>query len=63
MMHFSAYIPLSGVPYYHSPESFLRLEKYQQAAALEVIYKFVLEGKVLGPLPGSTRVCRYPESR
>ena len=27
------------------------------AAALEVIYKFVQEGKVLGPFPGKTRFC------
>ena len=57
MMQFGAYIPLAGVPFRHSPESFPRLEKWQQAAALEVIYKFVLQGKVLGPLPGSTRLC------
>ena len=27
------------------------------AAALEVIFQFVKEGKVLGPFPGDTRVC------
>ena len=27
------------------------------AAALEIVYKFVKEGKVLGPFPGDTRLC------
>ena len=27
------------------------------AAALEVIFQFVREGKVLGPFPGDTRIC------
>ena len=33
------------------------MEKKQQAAALEVVYQFVKEGKVLGPFPGDTRFC------
>ena len=57
MMKYGAHIPLSGCPYLHNPATFPRLEKWQQAAALEVVYKYVKEGKVLGPFPGYTRNC------
>ena len=33
------------------------MKDWQKAAALEVIYKFIKEGKVLGPFPGKTRHC------
>ena len=52
MMKYGAHIPLTGYPYLHNPANFPRLEKWQQAAALEVVYKYVKEGKVLGPFPG-----------
>ena len=57
MMKFGAHIPLAGRPFRHDPSTFPRMKVWQQAAALEVVYKFVKEGKVLGPLPGSTRFC------
>ena len=57
MMKFGAHIPLSGLPWRHDPGTFPRLKKWQQAAALEVVYQYVKEGKVLGPFPGDTRVC------
>ena len=57
MMKFGAYIPLSGKPFPHDPHSFPRLKQWQLAAALEVVYRFVKEGKVLGPFPGTTRFC------
>ena len=57
MMKFGAQIPLSGMPYFHNPETFPKMEKWQIVAALEVAYKFVKEGKVLGPFPGDTRMC------
>ena len=57
MMKFGAYIPLSGKPFPHDPHSFPRLKQWQLAAALEVVYRFVKEGKVLGPFPGTTRLC------
>ena len=57
MMKFGAYIPLSSKPSPHDPHSFPRLKQWQLAAALEVVYRFVKEGKVLGPFPGTTRLC------
>ena len=57
MMKFGARIPLIDRPFFHDPDSFPRMPKWQQAAALEVVYEFVKEGKVLGPFPGSTRFC------
>ena len=57
MMKFGAYIPLSGMPFPHDPRYFPKMKDWQLAAALPVIYKFVKEGKVLGPFPGSTRFC------
>ena len=63
MMRFGAHIPLTGVPFAHDPRRFPKMRDWQNAAALEVIYKFVQEGKVLGPFPGTTRHCpltRYP---
>ena len=57
MMKHGAYIPLCGKPFHHDPSSFSKLRKWQRAAALEVVYRFVREGKVLGPFPGTTRVC------
>ena len=63
MMKFGAHIPLDACPFPHDPGSFAKLKKWQQAAALEVVYQFVKEGKVLGPFPGDTRVCHitgYP---
>ena len=57
MMKFGAYIPLCGKPFPHDPRTFPRLKRWQLAAALEVVYRFVKEGKVLGPFPGTTRRC------
>ena len=57
MMKVGAFIPLVGCPFLNDPRTFPRMEVWQQAAALEVVYKFVQEGKVLGPFPGSTRRC------
>ena len=57
MMRYGASIPLSGAPYPHDPTQFPRMKDWQKAAALEVIYKFIKEGKVLGPFPGKTRHC------
>ena len=57
MMKFGAVIPLVGRPFFHDPATFPVMQKWQQAAALEVVYKFVKEGKVLGPFPGHTRFC------
>ena len=57
MMKFGAHIPLDAPPFYHDPDTFPRMQKWQQAAALEAVYKFVLEGKVLGPFHGNTRFC------
>ena len=57
MMKFGAYIPLCGKPFPHDPCTFPRLKQWQLAAALEVVYRFVKEGKVLGPFPGTTRLC------
>ena len=57
MMRFGAHIPLVGCPYPHDLRTFMRLEKWQQAAALEVVYQYIKEGKVLGPFPGHTRNC------
>ena len=57
MMKFGAYIPLSGMPFPHDPRTFPRLKRWQLAAALEVVYQYLKEGKVFGPFPGSTRIC------
>ena len=57
MMRFGAHIPLTGVPFPHHPTRFPMMKEWQKAAALEVIYRFVQEGKVLGPFPGTTRIC------
>ena len=57
MMKFGAYIPLSGAPFPHDPSEFPKLKRWQLAAALEVVHGYVKEGKVLGPFPGSTRIC------
>ena len=56
-MKHGAYIPLSGKPFPHDPLTFSRLNTWQRAAALEVVYRYVKEGKVLGPFPGDTRTC------
>ena len=57
MMKFGAYIPLCGMPFSLDPHTFPRLKDWQLAAALEVVYQYVQEGKVLGPFPGSVRNC------
>ena len=57
MMKYGAYIPLSGMPFSHDPGTFPKLKKWQMAAALEVVYQYIQEGKVLGPFPGTTRLC------
>ena len=57
MMRFGSQIPLTGRPFPHDPGQFPRLKDWQIAAALEIIYEFVQEGKVLGPFPGKTRRC------
>ena len=57
MMKYGAYIPLSGMPFSHDPRTFPKLKKWQMAAALEVVYQYIQEGKVLGPFPGTTRLC------
>ena len=57
MMRFGAHIPLTGIPFAHDPSRFPKMKDWQIAAALEVIYKFVQEGRVLGPFPGKTRHC------
>ena len=55
MMKFGAVIPLVGVPFLNDPEKFPVLEDWQKTAALEVVYKFVQEGKVIGPFAERTR--------
>ena len=57
MMKIGAHIPLTSMPFAHDPATFPRLKDWQVAAALEVVYKYVKEGKVLGPFPGNTRHC------
>ena len=57
MMREGAHIPLAGLPFRNDPLNFRKLEKWQKAAALEVVYQFIKEGKVLGPFPGNTRMC------
>ena len=57
MMKYGAEIPMSALPFLHNPECFPSMKEWQQAAASEVVYRFVKEGKVLGPFPGSTRIC------
>ena len=48
---------MKELPFQHNPDRFPKMKVWQQAAALEVVYRFVKEGKVLGPFPGSTRFC------
>ena len=48
MMKTGAYIPLSGKPFPHDPLLFPRLNTWQRAAALEVVYHYVKEGNFLG---------------
>ena len=57
MTKFGAHILLSGKPFPHDTRKFPKLKKWQQAAALEIVYQYVKEGKVLGPFPGNTRSC------
>ena len=57
MMRFGAYLPLSGRPFANDPSTFPRLKQWQLAAALEVVYQYLKEGKVLGPFPGHMRFC------
>ena len=57
MMKFGAYIPLSGAPFPHDPRTFPQLKRWERAAALEVVFEYLKEGKVLGPFPGSMRFC------
>ena len=57
MMKVGAHIPLDAYPFPHNPGTFTKLKKWQQAAALEVVYQYVKEGRVLGPFPGNTRSC------
>ena len=57
MMRFGAHIPLVERPFNHDPKLFPRMKDWQMAAALEIIYGFLKEGKVLGPFPGRTRYC------
>ena len=56
-MEFGAHIPLTNMPFTHDPATFPRLKDWQVAAALEVVYKYAKEWKVLGPFPGNTRLC------
>ena len=56
-MRHGAVIPLSGLPFLNDPGTFPVMDSWQQAAALEVVYGYVKEGKVLGPFPGDTRLC------
>ena len=57
MMKFGACIPFVGCPHLHKPTTFPKMKKWRRAAALEVVYGYVKEGKVSGPFPGSTRTC------
>ena len=58
MMKYGALIPLlNDWPHLNNPALFPVMKKWYQAAALEVVHKYVKEGKVLGPFPGNTRVC------
>ena len=57
MMKFGACIPLRGKPFPHDPARFPALKDWQLAAALEVVYQYIQEGRVLGPFPGNTRIC------
>ena len=50
-MKFGAHIHLTSMPFAHDPATFPRLKD------LQVVYKFVKEGKVLGPFRGDTRFC------
>ena len=56
-MRYGAEIPLVELPFLHNPERFPKMQEWQQAAALEVVLRYVKEGKVLGPFPGTTRLC------
>ena len=57
MIKFGAHIPLCGPPFHHDPRTFPRLKRWQLAAALEVVYGYIKEGKVLGPFLGDMRHC------
>ena len=57
MMRYGAEIPLVELPFLHNPERFPKMQEWQQAAALEVVLRYVKEGKVLGTFPGTTRLC------
>ena len=57
MIKFGATIPLDDLPFWHDPTCFPRMKLWQQVAALEVVYEFIKEGRVLGPFPGDTRIC------
>lgn len=57
MMKFGAFIPLTGTPFLNDPTRFPSMLDWQKAAALEVVYAFLQEGKVLGPFKGDTRRC------
>ena len=63
MMKVGAFIPLVGCPFLNDPCTFPRMEVWQQAAALEVVYKFVQEGKVLGPFQAAHDAAQYQGSR
>ena len=56
-MKHGAYIPLSGTPHRHDPNTFRRLKKWELVAALEVVHDYIQEGKVLGPFSADTRLC------
>ena len=43
MMKLEARIPLAGRPFRHDPSTFPRMEIWQQAAALEVVYILIKE--------------------
>ena len=57
MMKYGAYISFNGMPFSHEPHTFPKLKEWQMAAALEVVYQYIQEGKVLGPFRGTTRLC------
>ena len=54
MMKYGAVIPLKDRPHLNNPELFPVMKKWQQAAALEVVHKYVKEENVLGAFPGNT---------
>ena len=57
MMRFGAYIALAGSPDQHDPNTLRRLNKWELAAALDVMHEDMQEGEVLGPFPGDNRIC------